>query len=330
MNKKLILAFALVGTIFATSCKEDKGPAPTDLDVATLTAKPAEGAVVLRWKIPEGANYKYVRVDYTIPRTEITKDYVIEEDHRTRLSSIYENVKKETAENGNTIWETVDKGYKSITIDNLLNKFGELTFNLTPISADGVCGKTISIKATANGLPKTIEYVDKKKETIDPATQAWADNPDPNEGPLKDLFDGDAKTFYHMNWHNTTPFPHYIVIKLNKPAEAISFDYICRDNGGKINPKRIQVWASNAFDGTTFAPEGQGAVKVGAELTDLPDAKAASYASDVIKLGAAYQYIWFQILEGHNNPNFSAIAEWKVYSYTKQVYDPETGETTKE
>ncbi len=314
MNKKLILGLALVGTIFATSCqKDEKGPAPTNIDASTITATPTEGGVDIRWKIPEGANYRYVRVDYTIPE---------DNDHRTRLASVYEDVDKDK--------KIVDAGYKTIHIDNLLHKYGELLFTLTPVSVDGVDGETVSVKATAGALPKVIQFVDKKKVEIDPATQAWVDNPDPGEGPIKDMFDGNPATFYHMDWHNPTPFPHYIVVKLEKPAEAISFDYICRNHGGKINPKRIQVWGSNSFDGTTFDPEAQGAVKAGKELKDLPADKAANYSSEPIQLGAAYQYIWFQILEGHNNPNFSAIAEWKVYRYSKQVYDPETGKTTKE
>ncbi len=331
MNKKLILAFALIGTIFATSCEKDKGPAPTNIDASTLTAKPEEGAVVLRWKIPEGANYKYVRVDYTIPRTEITKDIVFEEDHRSRLASIYENVVSEKAENGNTVWKSVDKGYKSITIDNLLNKFGELTFKLTPVSADGVDGETISIKATANALPKTVEYVDKKAETIDPATQAWTDAQEATEGPLANLFDGSDDTFFHMNWHNPKDFPHYIVVKVEKPIAAMSFAYTCRNHGGKHNPKRMQVWVSKDFDGTNFVPSAFNAVKVGEELKELPGDQKASYTSETLNFnGEKYQYVWFEILESTSGQAFVALAKWNVFSYTKQVFDPETGETIKE
>ncbi len=329
MNKKLILAFALIGMIFASSCnKEDKGPAPTDIDAATLTQTPVVGGVKLQWKIPEGANYKYVRVDYTIPETVITETNVFKEEHRTRLASIYSNEKKVV--DGKVVMEADPVGYKSIIIDDLLNKFGEITFNLTPVSNKGVSGKTISISGTAIAQPLVTKFVDKKKVKIDPATQAWADNPDPNEGPLKDLFDGDPETFYHMDWHNQTPFPHYIVIKLDKPAAAIAFDYICRNNGGKINPERMQVWASNSFDGTTFNPEAQGAVKAGEELVDLPTDQAATYESPIILLGGNYEYVWFQVLSGYNSDKFSALAELNVYTYTKQIYNPETGETTKE
>ena len=68
---KKILSYIIMGilgvTVF-TACSDDESyPTPTALDASTLSYEAKAGAVKLKWKIPENANYKYIKVTYTLP-----------------------------------------------------------------------------------------------------------------------------------------------------------------------------------------------------------------------------------------------------------------------
>ena len=53
-----------------TACSDDESyPTPTALDASTLSYEAKAGAVKLKWKIPENANYKYIKVTYTLPES---------------------------------------------------------------------------------------------------------------------------------------------------------------------------------------------------------------------------------------------------------------------
>ena len=67
---KKILSYIIMGilgvTVF-TACSDDESyPTPTALDASTLSYEAKAGAVKLKWKIPENANYKYIKVTYTL------------------------------------------------------------------------------------------------------------------------------------------------------------------------------------------------------------------------------------------------------------------------
>ena len=70
---KKILSYIIMGilgvTVF-TACSDDESyPTPTALDASTLSYEAKAGAVKLKWKIPENANYKYIKVTYTLPES---------------------------------------------------------------------------------------------------------------------------------------------------------------------------------------------------------------------------------------------------------------------
>lgn len=84
---------------------------------------------------------------------------------------------------------------------------------------------------------------------------------------------------------------------------------------------------SNTFDKNNY-DEAQTTLL--GSLKGLPDSKAASYDSDVIKTGKPYRYIWFKVKSVTSGKKWIALAELSISKVVIKTYDPETGETTTE
>lgn len=295
--KQIVFAL-LAGTLaLASSCKkEDLGPRPTDIDQATLSATPAEGSVLLNWRIPENVSYQYVRVTYTHPET---KQLV------TKLASSYSD---------------------SLRVDGLLARYGELQFTLVPVTKQGAEGAALQISATAKAKPKVEQHVATKLAVT--ADDIYPSHPDSQEGVKANLVDGNDNTFFHEDWHAPKDPPHYIVYKLPKAVKIFNFYLKNRNNAGLLNPTEMTVYVSDAFN-NNFDPDANAAVKV-QDLTGLPTGLASSYNSPLFRLTKPYQYVWFKITKINNNRPFAAIAELQVSEVAISTYDPETGETVNE
>lgn len=308
--KKLFIYSALLLGLVTTSCsKDDKGPAPTNLDATTLTHEAQEGAVVLKWTVPDDANYKYIEVKYTHPDTK--------KEH-TRLASIHAN---------------------SIKIDNLLKRFGAVEYKITPVSATGARGTTHTYSAECLAVPTTYRVVDNSatelRLTADD-NNMWTDSHQEGDGTgLPALIDNVHTTYWHIKWSPATPFPHYLVVKLPEAVGSMSFFWKGRNSGGRNNPTKLKIYAGNVpFSGAmhnqdrALFQEYITKLKEIKEVSGMPNTQAAEYTSSpVIFPEEKYQYICFEILEGHNSTAFSALAEWKVYKHKVQTYNPETGES---
>ena len=284
-----------------TGCqKDDLGPLPVNIDASSLATESREGAVKISWKIPEAANYEYIRVTYQHPGTG--------KEHR-RLASVYAD---------------------HIVIDGLLKRYGPIAFKLVPVTARGREGEERTVTAEALALPKITKIVtqSKKQMTVDP-TQIWASNPqDDHEGRVANLVDNDYNTILHFSWSNPKPFPHYIVMKTPDPVRTLSFFLKNRTNADNNNrPKSMNLWVSATFDGTTFRPADFEAHKV-AEFRGMPKGSGSEVESSGYILPAEMQYVWFEVLEPHGSRQWFAVAEIKLYRYKMETFDPETGETT--
>lgn len=306
MKRAFIYALALSSLLLGCK-KDDLGPAATNLDASSLSYEAREGSVVLKWQVPDNANYQYIEVLYKHPGTG--------KEHK-RLASIHAN---------------------SIEIDNLLNKYGEIEYRLTPVTKQGARGTTQSITAQCLAKPIIRQVVENSQQQLTlTASEMWTDSNQDNDGQgLPGLIDNNPATFWHMKWSPATPFPHYLVVKLPEDVgSAISFYWKGRNNQGRINPKEIEVYGSNmAFTGATnnaadFNPASYSDLELITTVTGMPDALAAEFSSTPALLTKPYRYLWFKFKSGHNNANFSAIAEWKVYKHKVQVYNPETEERT--
>lgn len=310
--KKAFIYTALALLAITTSCKKDDlGPAATNLDASSVVATARVGAVHLQWNTPDKANYKYVEVKYNHPGTK--------KEH-TRLASVHAD---------------------TILIDGLLRSYGEIEYRLTPVTAKGNRGTTVTVSAQCETVPAVKRVVDGSKTEIPlTADKVWTDSShqsnDADGGGMPALVDGRNDTYWHMAWSgaNNTPFPHYLVADLTTPVSgAISFYWRGRHNNGRNNPKKLELWGSNTeFTGQTNVPAGfnldNHAPTLIGIVSDMPSTQAVEFNSATFILTEPYRYIWVKFTEGYGSTNFSAIAEWKFFKYKVQTYDPETGETT--
>lgn len=303
--------YALTGVLtlsaVAVSCKkEDKGPAPTDINASSLMTESQEGKVKISWTVPDKANYKYIRVTYMHPDTK--KEHV-------RLASIHAD---------------------HILIDGLLGRHGDITFKLVPVSATGVEGKTETVTAAALPLPKMIQVNQSTKAQAQFAAEesVWASSIEASEGSLAGLVDGNPSTYLHGKWSNHAksvggPMPNYFVVKLAAPTRAFNFLMQNRHNKGADAPKEFDVLVSNTFALADIKnPEKHNAVEVvsfGAGTTS--NTAGAAWTSPVQILDQPYQYVWIKVKSLHSGKNFPTLAELQFWTYKLNSYDPETDQT---
>lgn len=285
---------AVLATVFVLSmsiaCSEEQGYVPVSLDSATLSYETGPGTVTLFWNIPDDADYYYVRVNYTTPEGDCM-----------RSASIYAD---------------------SLRVDNLLNAYGPITFTLTTVSKDGTEGDTsCTITAQADPVERTEELTATSLSLT--SDGLWTDAQEASEGPIANLIDGDATTYFHMNWSGTvTAFPHYIIVDLGKEVTNVMFSYTCRNNANRNNPKEMELYATTSFDGKTFDETNFDAELLGS-LTDLPDGQAATYNSGQYSAEVPFRYLWFKVLSEVNGNKYIALAELSVSEWQMEVQDPE-------
>lgn len=295
-----VALIALCGMGILSGCSKDESTVPVSLDQNSLSYEARPGAVKLMWNIPDKADYKYVKITYTLPGS--TKEYM-------KMASVYTD---------------------TLLVNNLLQKYGDITFNLQTMSEDGGLGDVCSIKAQAQAATKTT-IVEKLDASMTPdKDHLWTDDQESEEGPIANLVNGNtsANDYFHMSWSDPKPFPHYIVMDLGAMVNGLQFNYMCRNNNNKDNPKAIDVLVSDNFENNAayYAAE-TGTTKI-ASFTNLPADKAASYSSSGIVSSKPFRYVWFKILSATSGSSWVALSEMSVYKVKVTTYDPETGETT--
>jgi hypothetical protein len=306
MKKILLYTMAgLLGTGAFMACSdEDKGFAPTPIDPTTFTAEARTGGVKLSWKTPEGANYKYVKVTYTL-RDTVLHELPPEGKACMRMASVYSD---------------------TILIDDLYKRYGVIDFELRPMTAKGYEGESHIVKGQSNPVPPIVKVVGDPIKLALTVGQLKADNPDSSEGSFANLIDGKTDTFWHMDWHSPTPFPHYIVVDLIDETKAAQFSYVCRNHSNKDNPKTINVYGSEAFDGTTFDPQHYNAEKLNT-MNNLADGQAAKVDSPALVGTRTFRYLWLEVTASTTGNSYVALAELVVSRIKTATFNPETGET---
>lgn len=300
-NMKKIIYTALIaicGLSGLSSCSKENSTVPVSLDQNSLSYVARPGAVKLMWNIPDKADYKYIKITYSLPG---------DTQERMKLASVYTD---------------------TLLVNNLLQKYGDITFKLQTVSSDGGLGNICSISAKALPATKTTT-VEKLDVSLTPdKDHVWSDDPESSEGPIANLVDGNTGNYFHMSWSDSKPFPHYIVMDLGTTVNGLQFNYTCRNNNNKDNPKDMDILVSDSFENTpAYYTAETGTTKI-ASFTSLPSDKAASYTSSGIISSKPFRYVWFKILSATSGSDWVALAEMSVYKVRVTTYDPETGETT--
>lgn len=89
-------------------------------------------------------------------------------------------------------------------------------------------------------------------------SQLSSNAPEPSEGPIENLVDGDLTTFFHSAWSVAAPegvVYHNLVADLGEAVSAVTLKYAGRYNvTSNGRPKTVHVYASN--DGSTWVDQG--------------------------------------------------------------------------
>lgn len=113
---------------------------------------------------------------------------------------------------------------------------------------------------------------------------------EPSEGPMKNICDGDATTYFHTLWSKASEGgkPHYLQIALDNPISDLKVEYSSRHNGdGGGDIKRAEVYTSE-----TGGTDDSEWTKVGTMHFPLPGGrKAKSLSNERIKFDAPVKHI---------------------------------------
>lgn len=336
MNKVFKYSYlALAAMLAFSSCKkDDMGPAATNLDASTIMATPGVGTVTLSWNIPDGANYQYIRVNYTHPETGKL---------HTRLASIHST---------------------NIVIDDLMRRFGEIEFSLTPVTKDGAEGTTHKVSATAQPLPITTSFKDKtqitfstaQNGTYDATSDVWVSSSEArwaDGGGVAAMVDGNVATYMHGSYSAPKAMPNYFVFDLKTQVYGLDFKIDGRQGNPKDAPKQYDVYGVNTFDGAAFLANYAGVetlnnAKLLLRVMDTLPAEGDRVPGVVYRASVAtgnlvaseapfifsqdgslrYRYIIFKINTLRSATNFPTVGEVTIWNAKFNTYNPESGETT--
>lgn len=122
--------------------------------------------------------------------------------------------------------------------------------------------------------------------------------PEPNEGSLAALLDGDYTTFFHSMWSGAGPDEdHYLEAEFDKGIEEFSFYFKKRSQNNNNRPTTIIIEASK--NGSIYK-------EIATIEEGLPtDASVIAYQSEIFKMDAAYKFIRFTIPETNNGATHS-------------------------
>lgn len=268
-----LLAFAF------TSCKEKQDmPTVEPISISNLRYETTPGQIVLHWdKVEEaGKDLLYVKVNYFDPYTN---------KNATRLASNYTS---------------------SCVIPKTFKVAGEYTFTLTPVSSSGKEGESQTIKAVSAAYPLLPKLLPLTVNMLSTNAQ------EPTEGPIKNLIDGLADTFFHSRW-SAPPVsePHYIQVALKEEQSSVKFWYKNRNNA---NGKPQDIIIAGSLDGKTWAD----IIRIDSKL---PTKEASEYESELIEIGSPIKYFRLTVMKTNSGtaPTYFNMAEFKLY----RIYDEE-------
>jgi len=128
---------------------------------------------------------------------------------------------------------------------------------------------------------------------------------EPNEGPIRNLLDGNSGTFFHSAWSYSISEAHYIQVKLDAPIEGCIFWYQNRNNS---NGKPTDVSIMVSADGSTWSEM--------AHITSgLPTGASSTYESAYYASVTPFTYFRFVVnkTNGGVAPTYFNMAEFKMF-----------------
>lgn len=290
MNKIYLYVAAIAATILSFfSCGGDYDNFVEPIQYTTapsavknITSEALPGKIVLKWEAPSDSNYYFVKVTYY---DHLTKK------NKAQIASVYRD---------------------TITITNTRAKYGDYEFTFQTFNSKNEGGEISKVKARSGIAP--IE------ETITPtkikltAAQLSTNAQEATEGPIANLLDGNSGTFFHTDWHNVVPPPHYMDVHLETPVTNFQI-YFQNRNGSQACAKTVNVSISN--NGVDW--ELLTTITAG-----LPSGSKGEYTSPVFRNEKPFTYLRWLVAETYNNTKYWNMAEFAMYDVKISVFDPES------
>lgn len=262
---------------------EVTGSTAAPVAVENISSEALPGQILLRWEVPAGAEYHYVQVKYTDPL--LKKD----------------------------VYRVASLGTDSLLIDNTRARFGEYEFRFQSFNYKDEGGEVKTIKAVSGKAPAT-QTVTLKKIVLK-ENQLSSNYPEPTEGPIKNLLDGNSNTFFHTRWSSPQyDLPHYIQVDLNEPHENFCFYYQNR-NGSQVGAQKLEVQISN---------DGEDWETIETISSGLPSGAKEEYTSEVFQPGKTFTHFRYNVVKTYGDAKYFNMAEFALYDAQIDIYDPET------
>lgn len=257
--------------------------APKTIDASAVTSEALPGSIKLKWTVPADSSFSYMKISYVNPANQKTVTHVV---------SVYTD---------------------SLIIENTLKKYGDYVFTFQAFNDNNEAGQPMTVKAQSGLLPATVTYEKGEKVELT-SNQLSTDNPEPTEGPIKNLIDGNYNTFFHTRWSSPqVPLPQYIQIDFYESHQVFMFWYRNR-NGSQVGPENMDVMVSN---------DGENWETVTSITSGLPSASQAEYTSEGLDAGKPFTHIRFVVTKTYGDKKYFNLAELAFYDASKVVYDPE-------
>ncbi len=253
--------------------------------VSNIAFKSLPGEILLKWDVPADSNFYFLRITYYDPLVKADKSLL------------------------------ASAGTDSILIKNTRARYGDYEFKFRTFNRKNEGSEAIILKARSEKAPVTETIIRKKVELNE--GQLSSNHPEPTEGPIKNLIDGDGNTFFHTRWSSPQEdMPHYIQINLNEPLQVFQF-YTQNRNGSQEAPAVVEVQISeDGLEWTTIHTIEGG----------IPSGSRAEYTSEIFQAGSPFRFFRYNVTRTANNRKYFNLAEFALYDVTINIYNPETDE----
>lgn len=132
--------------------------------------------------------------------------------------------------------------------------------------------------------------------------------PEPSEGSLANLLDGNINTYFHSAWSISTTGEHYVQIALTEPIQRFLFTYTTRSSNGNANPAELYV---------SVSPDGESWTEVGRYVQGedrLPTGAAETWTSPIIESDSQdVKYIRITNVKSATNNPFFVWSEFALF-----------------
>lgn len=260
---------------------------PAAIEASNITSTALEGKIQLNWTVPEGAEFSYLKIWYNDPllKTDVYK-----------VASI---------------------GTTEMLIEDTRARFGEYEFFFQTFNANNEGGEVTSFKAVSGKAP--IVTTETRTEVKLEASQLSSDAPEPSEGPISNLVNGNTNDFFHGRWSSpTTPLPHYVQVDFNEEHQVFAIEWWNRASGGSGEgfPTTVELQISN--DGNDW--------ETVETLTGFEATWGSHIVSDYVDAGKTFTHLRYNVTAVTKDANYFHMAEFKFYDVKIDIYDPETVE----